>query len=393
ACSWPGLAMCCAGIFTGCRLGPAWVADLRAGAFSFARFAACTAPRWIARWREAVAFAAAAGFRAAGAVALPRAGPCLAGALRAPFFVAIATASMSPGPTLARRAWSRRGRGAARSARLARGGLARGLARGGLLGRLPGGLGGLGGLLRRRALGAAAGLLRRRPPLAADALLQQGHEVDHVGGGVGRHVLVVLLRLGDHALGLHALADHLFQARAELVLVAGGVPVAAHRLDQLARHVALLGADPVVTGGALGQAVLGRVHQLLRVAQQHQHQGVALRQHRGQVLAGADDHLRDPDLAGVAQGLPQEHVPLLGLLARDQDVGLLVIGGRDGGGIDERLHLDRLVALGRGGADVLLLQHHIAALVVLEGLDDVLPGHFLAGLGVDALVAHRAVVA
>src|SRR5690606_4638821 len=120
----------------------------------------------------------------------------LAGALRAPFFVAIATASMSPGPTLARRAWSRRGRGAARSARLARGGLARGLARGGLLGRL---LRGLGGLLRRRALGAAAGLLRRRPPLAADALLQQGHEVDHVGGGVGRHVLVVLLRLGDHA--------------------------------------------------------------------------------------------------------------------------------------------------------------------------------------------------
>src|SRR5690606_1035569 len=37
--------------------------------------------------------------------------------------------------------------------------------------------------------------------------------------------------------------------------------------------------------------------------------------------------------------------------------------------------------------------HHVVALVVFDGLDDVLPRHFLAGLGVDPLEADRRLVA
>src|SRR3546814_14616759 len=49
--------------------------------------------------------------------------------------------------------------------------------------------------------------------------------------------------------------------------------------------------------------------------------------------------------------------------------------------------------LSRSRGDVLLFQHHVAALVVFVGLDDVLPRDFLAGLGVDPLIADPRVVA
>src|SRR5690348_16531091 len=84
--------------------------------------------------------------------------------------------------------------------------LCRGLARS-LLGC---GLRLLGGrLLRRRLL---FGLFRRvlalgrRALLALDALLEQRHEVDHVGGGVGVRGLLFLQRGGD-ALALEPLLD------------------------------------------------------------------------------------------------------------------------------------------------------------------------------------------
>src|SRR5690606_25362123 len=54
---------------------------------------------------------------------------------------------------------------------------------------------------------------------------------------------------------------------------------------------------------------------------------------------------------------------------------------------------DRLMGLRRGRGDVGLVDHHVAALVVLEGLDDLLPRHFLPGVRVDALEADRLAVA
>jgi len=107
----------------------------------------------------------------------------------------------------------------------------------------------------------------------------------------------------------------------------------------------------------------------------------------------ADDDVRDADLAGRDERLTQQHVAFLGFLARYQHVGLLEILGADRIGVDECGDLDRLVAFRCGGAQVLVLEHDVAALVVLERLDDVLPRHFLSGLAVDALVADRRIVA
>src|SRR5690606_23076597 len=98
-------------------------------------------------------------------------------------------------------------------------------------------------------------------------------------------------------------------------------------------------------------------------------------------------------LLRLAQGLAQQHVALLGLLAGNEHVGFLVEAHVDGVGVDEGLDFHRLVAFRRGRGDVGLLDHDVVALVVLEGLDDLLPGHFLAGRGVDPLGPDRVAVA
>lgn len=198
---------------------------------------------------------------------------------------------------------------------------------------------------------------------------------------------------GGAALGLDALAQDLLELAAEFVVVVLRLPGAGHRLDQLFGHLLFLGRDAVLAHRAGRQLEVLRVHHFLLVAQQQQDQRIALRHHRRQVFARADHHLGDAHLAGVAQRLAQQHVALFGLLARHQDVGLFEIARVDVGGIDKGFHLHRLVALRRGRADVLLLDDDIAALVVLEGLDDLLPRHFIAGVGVDALEADRLLVA
>jgi hypothetical protein len=78
---------------------------------------------------------------------------------------------------------------------------------------------------------------------------------------------------------------------------------------------------------------------------------------------------------------------------RHQHIGLLEIAHVDRALVDEAGDLHRLAPFRRRVLEVLFLQHDVVALVVLEGLDDLLPRHFLAGLGIDALVAHRGVVA
>src|SRR5690606_18483881 len=76
-----------------------------------------------------------------------------------------------------------------------------------------------------------------------------------------------------------------------------------------------------------------------------------------------------------------------------EHIGLVEVLRADRPGIDEQLDVDRFLPVRRGGGNVLLLDHHVAALVVLEGLDDLLPGHLLAGFLIDPLIAHAGVVA
>jgi len=51
------------------------------------------------------------------------------------------------------------------------------------------------------------------------------------------------------------------------------------------------------------------------------------------------------------------------------------------------------VAFRRRRTDITFLQHDITALVVLIGFDDVLPGHFLTGVGVDPFETDRLAIA
>src|SRR5690606_30102281 len=72
-----------------------------------------------------------------------------------------------------------------------------------------------------------------------------------------------------------------------------------------------------------------------------------------------------------------------------QVIGLVDVLQRNGAALDEGENVDGLGGFRVGGADFLVGKHHVAALLVLHALDDVLAGDFLAGDLVDALVADR----
>ena len=96
--------------------------------------------------------------------------------------------------------------------------------------------------------------------------------------------------------------------------------------------------------------------------------------------------------AGFFQCLTQQHVAFLGPLSGHQHVRFLEVGGADGIALDEHLDGYGLRRLRGRGAQFLFRNDHVIAFLVFEGFNDVLPGDFLAGVGVDALVANRLAV-
>jgi len=96
------------------------------------------------------------------------------------------------------------------------------------------------------------------------------------------------------------------------------------------------------------------------------------------VLLVAEADLGDPDLAGLVQGLPEQRVGLRAGLLRDEVVGLLVQHGVDLLEIDELLDVDRARGLDRDRLEVVVGQDHVAILLVLVPLHDVLVADLLA---------------
>ena len=137
----------------------------------------------------------------------------------------------------------------------------------------------LAGASARPALGARLG---RR----LDAGVERLHEVDDLGGGLGRlldHDLVALALLLDERLDLLAVR----------VVVALGVPVRLHRLDEQLGHGELAVAD-LVDVGQLGQFVAGAAD-LVGEVHRVQGQRVGLGPDGHEVLLVAHDHGGDAD--------------------------------------------------------------------------------------------------
>src|SRR6185369_5725051 len=118
------------------------------------------------------------------------------------------------------------------------------------------------------------------------ALLEERHQVDHVGP---RRLLLAGFGRGE-LLGL-ALLDLFLDARHEVVAIRVlellGPPLLGHVVDQPQRHVELLGAR-LVAQRAARHAELVRGPDLVGVAQRVHQQHVVLRHHGREVLARAD---------------------------------------------------------------------------------------------------------
>ena len=178
----------------------------------------------------------------------------------------------------------------------------------------------------------------------------------------------------------------------QIVFVLVGVlvrlPLRAQAVDQLPRHAQFRRTNLAL----LRELEVVEIGQFVGEAHHRQHQRVADGFDRGQVLGVAEDDLRDPDLAGLADRFPDQRVGAVGPLARLQVVGRLEVALIDVLGIDEVEDVDGLGLLEGGRLEVVLGQDDELPLLVLVALDEILPADRLAFGLADALVVHRRLV-
>ena len=214
--------------------------------------------------------------------------------------------------------------------------------------------------------GVAVAALRR-----FHALLQGCHQVDDLGARLrGRGLL-------DHILALVLCRDAIAELLGERVVVAAGIPVRAHRVEEL-------GGDPQVAGIGLGAS-----RQVVDLRAGHDLVGEAHRRHRqhtvewpdgGEVLLVAHDHRADPDEALVLHRRQQQLVGLLGrVVGRHQPVGALVVDRVDVGEGDEVAQLDRPGRLRLQFGELVLVERDVATLADVEPELDVVGVDLLAG--------------
>src|SRR5580704_7089545 len=261
-------------------------------------------------------------------------------------------------------------------------------ARGGLLGprRLLGRLGRR--LLLRRRGAAGRGPLGGRAATCAlgarlggrlDAGVERLHQVDDLGGRLRRlldHDLVALALLLDQRLDLFAVR----------VVVALGVPVGLHRLDEQLRHGELAVAD-LVRVGQLGQLV-ARAADLVGEVHGVQGQRVLFGPDSHEVLLVAHHHGGDADTVGVGHRLAQQRIGLVGAGTFGGEVVTRPeIDRVDVGLEDEVGDLDLPGLLRLGTLELLLAQDDVLATTEIEAADDVVVSDLLARPLVDLLVA------
>ncbi|KAG0756530.1 hypothetical protein G6F22_020264 [Rhizopus arrhizus] len=107
------------------------------------------------------------------------------------------------------------------------------------------------------------------------------------------------------------------------------------------------------------------------------------------MLLGLDNDFRDPDLAGLGQGVAQQGIHLLALVDRRNVVRPLQIDERHVGRVDELLYFNGLRRARIGVGDLFRGNDDVLAVFILHALDDIVLVDFLAGALVDALVSDR----
>ncbi len=144
------------------------------------------------------------------------------------------------------------------------------------------------------------------------------------------------------------------------------LPRRRHVADQLRRHLQFAGVQlrGRLAGGWQLQLV-GRAH-LAGPADRVQHQRRARRDQRGQVFLGVHHDPRDADHAGIEHRFAQQRIDLLALAGRLQEVGPVEQHEGDLAGLHEGFDLDRLRRLRVGRLDLLVAQHDVVAIVLLD---------------------------
>ena len=241
----------------------------------------------------------------------------------------------------------------------------------------------LGRCLLLRRLGLAVRRSRVTLPRFLGRLhrvLERGHQIDDLLGlgrrGRGHELLAVGLAL-----------DHVEHGLAVGVVELLGHELAVERLDQLTGHRQLLLVEhDVVELGQLGDG--DRIVDLVGVHHRREQELAVLGPDRGQVLLGAQHEVGDADLAFVLHRLGEEGVGLTRLVRREV-VRAVVEDRVDVDQVDELVDVDRAHRLGIERRQLFVADHDERARRHLVALDDLLPGHLLAGVGGDALLLAR----
>src|SRR5690349_11088808 len=231
--------------------------------------------------------------------------------------------------------------------------------------------------------GAAAALL--------EAALQQRHEVDHLatrGAWLGR----LFAGFGQRVrlARLHLLFDAFLQVVAIRVGELPGLPLLGHLVDELERHVELASAR---RAGLLRRRGLRRLLDFFLVAQRVQHDDIADRHQRRDVLSVTQHERRHGKLLRLLQRFAQQRVDAFASLVGHEVVGRVEVVRRDRVAADEGLDVDGPRRFDVRAPEVLVRKHHVFALLIFISFDDVVPVHDLAGGLVVALVADRGEIA
>ncbi len=172
------------------------------------------------------------------------------------------------------------------------------------------------------------------------------------------------------------------------IVIAARIPVRLNRGDELSGQCRLGIGDAERRQIAAWHIERRCGAQLVTVAQNLQHDLIALRHERAQTLTRADHDLSDGHASCSAKRLAKERVGFGARLLRREVVRRLEVAHRDLVGTHRAEHVDRARRSHVGGGEVVVGERDPSAVLELVAFDDGSPRHLFAGALVDAPVVN-----